>query len=371
MFNEVALLIARMFGCVRYKSPERYSVTLTTRLIIATSFVVVGVATASCSSTADRSAAGVSADPTSSSTAAVQALRSEATAKASTNLTPPETPRSSWKLQGHQLTLQLRSVSNSSPVEWFEATVAERDKFPDPANGIQKCQLSETGDQTAVCPLAPLKRGNWDIFVRAVNAAGSSDWLQGASASVDSCTTGDVKNGACQVFDKGPGGGRIVYDAGSRQSWGQYLEVAPAGWSGSAKDPEVEWCKKNANGYAKRLDTSDAIGSGAANTALIIKDCGSSVAAGQAAAYRGGGFDDWFLPSRDEGVLAYNMRSEVGGLNGGIGYWSSSQEQVWKAEIDDEYLFATVIENPSNAMQPITERVSKHKWKSVRPMRAF
>ena len=45
------------------------------------------------------------------------------------------------------------------------------------------------------------------------------------------------------IGETGPGGGIIFYDAGSQQSWGQYLEAAPANWDGTNdnEDPYVQW----------------------------------------------------------------------------------------------------------------------------------
>jgi hypothetical protein len=166
--------------------------------------------------------------------------------------------------------------------------------------------------------------------VRAVNQDGTSDWLQGPSVSVYRCTDADAAAGVCEEFDTGPGGGFVFYDAGSRQSWGRYLEAAPQGWSGSTEDPETVWCAKDQPGYANALATGNQIGSGASNTALIIENCGSDSAAGLAAAYRGGGKSDWFLPSRDELGMECDRRSEIGLLGDNSRYWSSSQDSSYK-----------------------------------------
>lgn len=190
----------------------------------------------------------------------------------------------------------------------------------------RRCTANAETGSTSDCELKPLKRGNWDIWVRSVNAAAPSDWLQGASASIKSCTSVDAQTGSCEVYDKGPGGGLVVYDAGERKPWGRYLEVAPAGWNGSSPDPAVEWCSENASGYGNRLATGSEAGTGPSNTALIINECGQSSAAGKAASYRGGGLDDWYLPPSDEMQYMYNMRSEVGGLTQNT-YWTSSQDQ--------------------------------------------
>ena len=76
-----------------------------------------------------------------------------------------------------------------------------------------------------------------------------------------------------------------------------------------------------------------AIGTGATNTTQIIAVLGSKgVAASLCRNYRGGGYADWFLPSRDELSVLYNNSPVVGGLNsavvGGLAtyyYWSSSE----------------------------------------------
>jgi hypothetical protein len=87
------------------------------------------------------------------------------------------------------------------------------------------------------------------------------------------------------------------------------------------------------------LDTSvegakgTSIGSGSANTTAIIAQQGAgdptTYAAGLARAYRGGGYDDWYLPSRDELDQLYVNRAAIGGFHTGGSdrpyYWSSSQ----------------------------------------------
>jgi vacuolar-type H+-ATPase subunit H len=113
-------------------------------------------------------------------------------------------------------------------------------------------------------------------------------------------------NSNCPVGSTGPGGGIVFYDSGGRQSWGRYLEVAPAGWSGSATDPYNTWCNITNVHFASSITDLDLkakigveIGKGKANTNLMLANCNSG--AGHAAqTYKGGGKSDWFLPSRDE-----------------------------------------------------------------------
>ena len=140
------------------------------------------------------------------------------------------------------------------------------------------------------------------------------------TAEPGSCAAG----GACKVGDTGPGGGVVFFDAGTQQSWGRYLEVAPSSWSGAASDPVATWCPERKAGFTATVRTGSDIGSGAANTKAIVKACGSASAAGVAAAYRGGGQADWYLPSKDEVNTLFRKRAAVGGIPA-KSLWSSSQ----------------------------------------------
>jgi hypothetical protein len=137
-------------------------------------------------------------------------------------------------------------------------------------------------------------------------------------------------NGKCEIGNIGPGGGIVFYVAPKPQSWGQYLEFAPATWNGTSTDPKAPWCEvidvslvsKVTDPELKRL-IGDGIGTGRGNTKLMSAYCKLG-AANLATAYRGGGKSDWFLPSRDELVQLYVNTASIGGLPTG-GYWSSSE----------------------------------------------
>ncbi len=137
---------------------------------------------------------------------------------------------------------------------------------------------------------------------------------------------------SCKVGNIGPGGGVVFYDAGNQQSWGRYLEVAPSGWSGSALDPLLTWCNLSYS-FSTR---SEAIGSGEANTDLIIAGC-SSGAAVAARQYKGGGKSDWSLPSMEElnQLYKYIKSPDSGNLRQGLlehVYFSSTStnpNEIW------------------------------------------
>lgn len=84
--------------------------------------------------------------------------------------------------------------------------------------------------------------------------------------------------------------------------------------------------------------TDTAIDKGANNTSIIIDIQGeiqTDYAAGLARAYRGGGYTDWFLPSKDELNEMYDSKSILEANSEfteiGNSYWSSSEFDKYKA----------------------------------------
>jgi hypothetical protein len=78
------------------------------------------------------------------------------------------------------------------------------------------------------------------------------------------------------------------------------------------------------------INTSTDYGSGSNNTDLILSNCATRpIAASVVRAYDGGGYEDWFLPSRDELDILYQNRDAIGGfvVEGSVAsrYWSSSE----------------------------------------------
>jgi len=139
-------------------------------------------------------------------------------------------------------------------------------------------------------------------------------------------------------------------------------------WTGKSISGEYCWStgqtdNENKSDYAwqRLLNTSTLIGEGKANTDNILAKYPTATfpnsAAAVARAYRGGGYDDWYLPSKEELNQLYLNRSAVGGFASGV-YWSSTEINAYGAWIqgfvsgNQNYNFKNV------------------EWR-VRPVRAF
>ena len=134
-----------------------------------------------------------------------------------------------------------------------------------------------------------------------------------------------------QIGERGPAGGWIFYDKGEYSDGWRYLEAAPEDQSEG-----VQWFNKK---YLNIGTTSEGIGTGRDNTKNIIEIQGKGVyAASICASYKGGGKNDWFLPSIDELNLMYeNLYLENIGSIVADGYWSSSEVDARYASIIDFY----------------------------------
>ena len=172
-----------------------------------------------------------------------------------------------------------------------------------------------------------------------------------STSTIDRCAVGQI----------GPGGGVIFYDAGELQWWGRYLEatVLPTQvgttWSSPANSQVSLYSGDAATVQRQRIDAK-AIGMGAINTDLIVKQSGPGVyAAMRAAKFKKNGLDDWFLPSKDELNALYDYKARSFGKAGISGFdegtfWSSTE--AWKniawyqifndgTQFSDSYLLAS------------------------------
>jgi hypothetical protein len=170
-------------------------------------------------------------------------------------------------------------------------------------------------------------------------------------------------NGKCIVGNIGPGGGIVFYVALAPQSWGQYLEAAPAIWAGNYVDPYIQWCSLGDTLLVTVISDPEAIkrnsakiGAGKSNTELMFSSCINGIA-NLVRNYRGGGKSDWFLPSADDLAEMMKASAVIGDLSISS-YWSSTLAPVYGAWDQIMPIGIIYTSDETNAS-------------SVRPIRAF
>jgi hypothetical protein len=200
------------------------------------------------------------------------------------------------------------------------------------------------------------------------------------------------QGGSCAVGDVGPGGGNIFYavaspgfTCGPTQSGScRYLEVAPPALGLASFDNVSSATRTWAQSSNQAISVSDiadfaaasAIGRGYYNTLAIISQGNSdssTSAAALAQSFRGGGKNDWYLPSKLElktmcdWVINTTCFSNTRPLNVGIGaqgfvgtlfYWSSTEydeDSVWTAQFAQGGVqeTRTSLKNGSGYIRPI------------------
>jgi hypothetical protein len=162
-------------------------------------------------------------------------------------------------------------------------------------------------------------------------------------------------SGPCNIGDTGPAGGVVFYDAGEHKAWGRYLEASPVSTEGvglpwkrltaiDKKRPVYRDVLKLKAQTQRVLSTQ--VGMGKTNTDRIVKIYGRGrYAARYADVMVLNGFDDWFLPSKNELNVMYSV---LGAASPGIGsyarsfYWSSSEydfNNAWTVNFKDGQQF--------------------------------
>ena len=115
-----------------------------------------------------------------------------------------------------------------------------------------------------------------------------------------------------EVGDTGPAGGIVFYDKGDDSGGWRYLEA----WTS-----DEGTCRWKTIAYATNT-YGGGIGRGYINTYTVLTGT-QHPAAEVARNATHGGFNDWFLPSRDELNLMYQQREVIGGF-APVFYWSST-----------------------------------------------
>jgi len=123
-----------------------------------------------------------------------------------------------------------------------------------------------------------------------------------------------------KIGDKGPAGGIVFYEKRNNSGGWRYMEAAPLDLQ-----PTTWGCL-----FYKSVKTEARIGSGKQNTELIVEAFNQLNKNGSVAQlckeYTLNGYDDWFLPSKDElNQLYVNLeKNNLGDFENDCSYWSST-----------------------------------------------
>jgi hypothetical protein len=145
---------------------------------------------------------------------------------------------------------------------------------------------------------------------------GSAGEMQVYNGSAWTNIVGGVASSVILSIGQAYQGGKIAYIDGTGLHG---LIVAPA-------DQNALYAIWYNGAFTTTGATGTAIGTGLANTNAIIASQGNtgSYAAKICRDYRGGGYADWFLPSKDELNQLFINKDAIGGISLGS-YWSSTE----------------------------------------------
>lgn len=228
-------------------------------------------------------------------------------------------------------------------------------------------------DSTIEKPAEPTKDGYY-LKGWYADTLFANKWNFESDTVIEDITLYAKWNKLYMINDIGPSGGYVFYDNPDYEAddW-RYLEVAPAGWSGDEDDPKHIFGHYRISEEEDPLfvGTSTEIGSGKSNTEKLVAAMGDEAyrnfyvldekaiyAAKVAKDYRGGGFSDWFLPSKEEVREMRNNLYLRHPKEFTYSYWSSSE-----------------VSNMNAYYQITSDDSSFDSWRSalyaVRPVRAF
>jgi hypothetical protein len=225
------------------------------------------------------------------------------------------------------------SITSATPTfSWSKVSTATRYElrvYDGSTQVLKKTGLTKTSWQstTALPKNAAL---TWQV--RAGNSAGSGAWSASLAFSI-ALSIGDAFQG-----------GKIAYilqptDPGYVTGQMHGLIAAPAD-----RATGLRWYNGT---YVATGATGTALGTGLANSDAIVAAQGAPAtgyAAGWARAYRGGGYTDWYLPSKDELNKLFLNQAAIGGFGPNY-YWSSSEFDAGTAwtqafDLSSQYAYA-------------------------------
>jgi len=183
-----------------------------------------------------------------------------------------------------------------------------------------------------------------------------------------------------KVGDLGPAGGLVFYDKGNNTGGWRYFEAAPvetekqmhwAGWYDGFDEKYHD--RYTYKGFTHQASgTGTGIGNGKRNTQLIINNLKHYelwLPVHYCNELKYGGFNDWFLPSKDELDLMYRNLSikGLGDFSSGE-YWSSSEPVSGNLEEVNSGTWIQIFGNGKQEIGPLGEVMP---YIRVRAVRAF
>ena len=221
-------------------------------------------------------------------------------------ITSSNTDRSTF---AGKLTVGTNSDTTSSAVLEASSTT----------QGFLPPRLTTTQRDAITTPVAGLTI--WNTTNTQLEVYDGSYWKNMVGLLVSPLNVGDTYGGGKVFYIFGPSDNGFI----KGQTHGLIAATVD-----QTTDAGVKWFPDKFYGV-----TGTYIGLGLPNTLAIITSAlvtgttnMSSFAAGLANSYRGGGYIDWFLPSKDELNVLYQAKDSIGGFatTGHPTYWSSTQK---------------------------------------------
>ena len=201
------------------------------------------------------------------------------------------------------------------------------------ANGTSKTFSLSRIDVSVrqILSLSSVNNNYYDILIGVINSSLIVTFTQAHLRAEQQSETGVAATPSTpalyKIGDIGPAGGIIFYDKGNNSNGWRYLEAAPVD-----AETRAQWSVRN----TRVENTQEGIGNGRRNTQLIIEAFTRAIGEWDTAAQycddlEFNGFDDWFLPSKDELDQMYGnlKRRNLGDFKNEIYYSSTSNSDQW------------------------------------------